>query len=501
MHKMPHESSALCQFRDYVDHLTGLYFADANLKSFERKIQMLAKKLKFDDLYQCLAWFKLCLPLERQVELIAEYFTIGETYFFRDLSNFQTLEEKALPERLQSCRASHQLSIWSAACSTGEELYSIAMILEHILGFPKDWQITLLGTDLNQSFVEKAALGIYREWSFRSTKQIKKYFKKDSLGQYHISPTLQKAVLFKQFNLINNSASAEYRKESWDIIFCCNVLIYFSSQQISKVIDQLANSLKNGGWLFVSAVEVPFIKHPLLSAVETKSTTAFRKESSCFKKKWSKHVNLPAPKVDLKVLRKEGLAYQTSEKNTQIDLKNNETKHLKKTIEEKPVWLDEYERGNYKKVIDLLKKRLDPLENNLPLLSTTFEEVILLIRAYANQKLLKEAIHWCEIAFQVDRLSSELYYLHSSIYQEMGDTELAITSLKKALFLDSEFVMAHFLLGNLLLAQKKSHEANRAFQNAVKLLSKLPQETILPHSDGIKAGSLVEIIMSLLYRK
>ena len=127
------------------------------------------------------------------------------------------------------------------------------------------------------------------------------------------------------------------------------------------------------------------------------------------------------------------------------------------------------------------------------------EVATLLIRIYANQGRFNEALEWCDQTIAINKLNPGLYYLRAIIFQEQGTIDKAITSLKQALYLDQDFVLAHFALGNLARRKGRLKEAGRHFSNAFSLSRKCGQDEILPESGSITAGRLTEIIQSTTY--
>jgi chemotaxis protein methyltransferase CheR len=119
-------------------------------------------------------------------------------------------------------------------------------------------------------------------------------------------------------------------------------------------------------------------------------------------------------------------------------------------------------------------------------------------RSCANQGRLGEALKWCEQAIAADKMNSSNHYLLATILQEQGQHDIAIQSLMRALYLDPDFVLAHFSLGNLHQSQGRFRQAQRYFANVLALLRKHPQEEILPEADGLTAERLAEIVASLL---
>jgi chemotaxis protein methyltransferase CheR len=148
-----------------------------------------------------------------------------------------------------------------------------------------------------------------------------------------------------------------------------------------------------------------------------------------------------------------------------------------------------YQQGRYADVVDKLSERGADDHADVPALT-------LLARACANQGRLTEARQWCEKALAADKLNAGIHYLHATILQEHGAFDEAIGALKRALYLDQHFVLAHFAMGSLALRQGKLQESGKHFGNALALLSAYRRDDILAESEGITAGRLRDIIAS-----
>ena len=154
----------LTQAGEFISGCMGLYFPKARRKDLERGLRSVAPEFGFEDPEACIRWLISSTLSKSQIEVLAGHFTVGETYFFRDKRTFAFLEEKGLPELIELRRTTGKyLRIWSAGCCTGEEPYSLAILLHKILGDAKDWNITILATDINPVFLKKASAGIYGE--------------------------------------------------------------------------------------------------------------------------------------------------------------------------------------------------------------------------------------------------------------------------------------------------------------------------------------------------
>jgi chemotaxis protein methyltransferase CheR len=145
--------------------------------------------------------------VRRSAELLASHLAVGETYFFREPAMFEALEHEVLPPLVASRRSTGKsLRIWSAGCCSGEELYSLAIVLERTIPDLQDWNLTLLGTDIQPQFLHKARHGLYRDWSFRNVPDWirQRYFSRDEEGNHAIAPALRRRVTFDYLNLITD---------------------------------------------------------------------------------------------------------------------------------------------------------------------------------------------------------------------------------------------------------------------------------------------------------
>ncbi|NET33385.1 MAG: protein-glutamate O-methyltransferase CheR [Cyanothece sp. SIO1E1] len=194
---------------------------------------------------------------EEWQQLIPEI-TNTESFFFRDKGQFKLLRNHILPNLIQ-CKAQDQtLRIGSAGCSTGEEPYSIAILLKELIPNLEAWNLTILGVDINSVAIAKAKAGIYRPWSFRGLdNNIKNQFFQEFNGQYHIDSDIKRMVKFQTVNLLRDSFSnLNFALENMDLILCRNVFIYFSESAIKTVLNKFYAALQPSGYLLVGHAEL-----------------------------------------------------------------------------------------------------------------------------------------------------------------------------------------------------------------------------------------------------
>lgn len=184
--------------------------------------------------------------------LLLPALTTGESFFLRDQGQMRLLESELLPTLIEQSKY-RTLNIWSAGCSTGEEPYTLAILVSRVLGdrLPQ-WRVKILGTDINPDALDKAALGQFSDWSFRNVPQELKLFHFKRRGKmWEVRPELKALVEFRRANLMDPPPG-----NTFDLVLCRNVLIYFSPQAGARVARQLARALRPGGLLMVAHGEL-----------------------------------------------------------------------------------------------------------------------------------------------------------------------------------------------------------------------------------------------------
>jgi len=243
--------------RDYIYNLCGIYF-HASKKYFlesrlSRRMEATGSKTH-TDYYQLVKGAGGSGELKKLLDEI----TTNETCFFRNVPQLNALENKLLPEVVEtkSKIGFRKLRIWSAGSSSGEEAYTMAMILaEKRSTVLKDWIIEIVGTDINETVLAMAREGIYNSYSVRNTPDyyLKKYFTKEGPERFVLSPEVKKFVTFSYLNLYDDTKMIFMK--SFDFIFCANVLIYFDTASKSKVVQHYYNNLQPYGYFFVGQSE------------------------------------------------------------------------------------------------------------------------------------------------------------------------------------------------------------------------------------------------------
>ncbi len=246
------------QIRDLVYKVSGIYQAEEKLylmaDGCARRMKQLELRTSSD------YWTRLTAHTNRDAELrhLLNEITIGETYMFRCPPQLEALRKVILPELLadRTRQMMKRLRVWSAGCSTGEEPYTLAMmLLEEARGQLKDWKVEIVATDLNDRSIETAKAGVYGDYALRFVSEAmkQKYFVPVENKKFQVRDEVKKLISFSRLNLQDDSKMLFMK--GIDIVFCCNVLIYFDGASKSKVIEHYYSNLNLGGYFFLGTSE------------------------------------------------------------------------------------------------------------------------------------------------------------------------------------------------------------------------------------------------------
>src|SRR6266849_1792881 len=246
------------QVRDLVYKVSGIYKVEQKLYLLADGCARRMKQLGARNAREY--WDHLTAQPGRDAELrqLLNEITIGETCLFRSQPQLDALRKVILPEIVaeKTKQTTKRLRIWSAGCSTGEESYTLAMnMLEEGDRLLKGWTVEILATDLNDRSVETAKAGIYGDYALRNTSDLyrQKYFSPVDEKKLQVRPDVKKLINFSRLNLQDDSRMLFMK--GMDLIFCCNVLIYFDAASKTKVVNNFFTNLNFGGYFFLGTSE------------------------------------------------------------------------------------------------------------------------------------------------------------------------------------------------------------------------------------------------------
>lgn len=236
-------------YRDLLKRESGLIITPDKSYVLDSRLTPVARKwgyISLDSMTMALR----AVPEEALISDVVEAMTYSDTSFYRDREMFETFSESVLPYLLKNRKKKHNLQIWSATCSTGQEPYSIAMALNEKKEELKNWSFEILGTDLSKKSLKRADIGIYSQFEVQRglpIRSLMRHFKKSN-DSWQIKKELRDMLHLEQFNLLDKMNALG----TFDVIFCCNVLSNFDKETRKSVLENISGCLVDDGFLFIS---------------------------------------------------------------------------------------------------------------------------------------------------------------------------------------------------------------------------------------------------------
>ncbi|WP_404790260.1 CheR family methyltransferase [Altericista sp. CCNU0014] len=459
-----------------------------------------------------------------ELQILAPAITTGESYFLRDRGQIEILEHHLLPELIRQKREAclngrglkPALKIWSAGCSTGEEVYTLATLVKKLLPDWQHWNVSILGTDLNPEAIERAKRGVYKRWSFRQTPPEfqKQYFREHADG-WEIEPSLRKFVLFQPMNLLQSRSWSENpHLQDIDLILCRNVFIYFKHDAIATILKQFYAALNPDGYLITGHSELQgqdmgqfklllfpesvvyqrsLAAEPISTTSATTATTiAMPSNGTATPKK----ADRPTATVvrPLQTPIRKPVEPATSKTDHSVRIKTAFQANADPA--EKPAEILEKVRqllsqGRYTAALTTTEPLLEQNPN-------CSEVYYLRAQAYANQGDLAQAIAACEQSLRLNPDFLEPLYLLAQIAEEQQNPHQCKAILKKILYLDPTSIAAYIDLGTHYINEGESARAQKMFQSAWELLQPLPPERQVCYRGNVSVRSLQNHLKILL---
>ena len=496
------ESQTLDRIKHVITNKTGLYIWSRDTEKLAILIANRVKSLKVNDAqsyYDILSGFSPISLLEWKY--LNTQLTTSETFFFRDKGQFSLLERRILPELIEKNKSARSLKIWSAGCSSGEEAYSVSILLHELIPNIHEWNIQIFGTDINEEILEKARLAEYGAWSFRMVDPVVKdrYFLPRG-SNWSVLDKYKKIITFLPGNLKTDNYP-DYNNGIFnaDLIICRNVFIYFDHETISQVIKKFQNTLTTNGYLLTGHTELYGHDLGQLQTFSFQESVIYQKIAEGIapvKKEITKPV-IPFTKPETF----KATPPPASKIPPKIDLSINKISHLPKQANQaQPPVLSQqvvstpleeakikFSNGAYRDVIRLVKEILQSDPNH-------FEAVYLIAEAYANSGDHATAKQYCEKALTIDKFAIQPYYLLSKIIEELGNLQQAKDYLKKIIYLSPNYIAAYVELGSLYTHENDKPRAKKMHETALNLLQRLPADSLVEPFDNIKVSDLIEFL-------
>jgi chemotaxis protein methyltransferase CheR len=492
------------RYRAIVRQRAGIEIPDARKADLEKGVRAaldLTGAADAEGLYELLAEKgpRGTAAFEAMVPAI----TINETHFFRNRPQMKALETEILPQLIEARRDTRKLRIWSAACSSGEEPYSLAILIDRLLPDRDKWDVLIHGTDIDPTALAKAHTGLYGNWSFREVPQDVKedYFTKADDHRFELASKIRRMVKFTRLNLVDDMyPSMETVTDRMDLVICRNVLIYFREEVIQRIVDRFHGSLVDDGWLVVGHAEPSQEIFHRYQVMNFPGTIVYRKSKTAAQ---GKPVGVPAapvaPQPPVIGHRSQPVGRKPVPTPVRRPLASPEpsVRPLRpvggKQVAGPPVAgaADEafklYESGRSGEAINRLEKLAaeSPNDHRAP---------YLLAKIFASKVRFPEAEKWIDVAIAGRELAPESHYLRGIALQEQGRLEEALEAFRRSVFLDHTFVLGHFAAAGVFGRTGQTTRAQKSLAAVADLLEGKPADMPLPEGDGLTVGRLMELV-------
>jgi chemotaxis protein methyltransferase CheR len=454
--------------RDHIIAATGLVFYVNQPQTLALHI---VTRLRERSLTCCGAYLELLDDVhsgQAELDQIVSLLTIGETYFFRHRELFDALRDTVLPGIIERNQNTRRLRIWSAGCSIGAEAYSLAIVLRRDLDrLTRGWDISILGTDINRTFLAQALAGQYEEWAFRGTAPT---LRRDCFERHdkmwRLAAPFRKNVSFCYHNLAKHPLSSDQHNiGAFDLILCRNVLIYFGPDFVESVTARLADCLVPGGWLALGHAEHGQHSQNALEVVSFPGALLYQTAKHSAGRTVNHGPRFPGP-----LLKVAGAAAAASTKDTR------------------------YHNGTHPVLsppkLELAAAR-SAAKHHGPQGDTSSE--MQRLRALADHGDTMAALHLCTAFVANQPLDPLGHFYHALLLAQTSELTAALGALQKTLYLDRKFVLAHYYSG--LIHERLGHnrEALASLRNVAPLLAGQLATDRLPDSGGLTIADLQQL--------
>jgi chemotaxis protein methyltransferase CheR len=482
------------QFRAAVVRALGLQFDETRSSFLE---EVLRRRLDVDGRSSADYFARLEADPSPELRELARELTVGETYFFRNSDQFRALAESALPDRMRARASDRRLRILSAGCASGEEAYSLSIVAQQAAG--PSWDVSILAVDVNPAALEKAQRARFSPWALRETtpELLSRWFRPEGRESV-LDQGARLPVRFEERNLVDDALRL-WQHETYDVVFCRNVLMYFSPEKAQAVVARIARALVPGGYLFLGHAETLRGLSSEFHLRHTHETFYYQRRDELGDRGVESSdggVAIPAPTPA-------GLGAVPEGAETWVDAIRRATERIDALTNSPRVASDppraaRSRRADLGAALDLLEREryAEALERVAALPSDAASDPdALLLRAVllTHRGQLRDAEDTCAKLLTIEELNAGAHYALALCREAAGDLRGAHEQDQVAVYLDRSFAMPRLHLG--LVARKRGDldTARRELGQALVLLQREDAARILLFGGGFGREALLAL--------
>lgn len=496
------------QLRRRVETETGMDFSGKRLERLQAAVRKSLPKN---------AAMSRCEDLPAQwdrevgdLDLLAAELTVGESFFFRNEHHFRVLREAVIPEIIRDNTEKREIRIWSAGCATGEEPYSLAIHFDQVLKSDPTWHISVLGTDLNQVFLKRAAEACYRPWSFRQTNihADKTYFTTQS-DSFQLVARIRDRVRFAYLNLVKDVYPSSLTGTlGLDLILFRNVAIYLKPKVTKEIIQRFHRALRPGGWLLLGETEVSVAPAGEFEVRRFDRAVFYQKRrdlAAASGNDFAQFATPPAlaalsPVSNIRLSAVPTLPDWVPLPQSRADARRGITDatYARSAASATPSWNAEATWETIESLIAL--RRFEEIDRSLMRVEDAIERATLRLRCSRALLACAEsagARRMLDVCLKETPLLIDAQLLKASIADEAGDLTTAEQACRRAAYIDPQSAIAHFHLALILQRRAEHSKAAKSLATTLKLIENKDPHALVPCGEGVCNGRLKEMVVML----
>jgi chemotaxis protein methyltransferase CheR len=484
------------RFRSAVERRFGLYYEDAKLDYLAQVLRRRANTSASAAASDYVARIHSGEASRVELAALVEELTVTETYFFRNPDNFRALSERVLPACTHSRGGQRRLRILSAGCASGEEPYTLALLLRESLPDWQSWDLEITGIDVNPVMLSRAAQARYSTWSLRATPDDvrERHFK--SVGrEFELDPQVRKMVTFEERNLVDEAPSF-WQPEYFDVVFCRNVMMYFLPDVTRRVVSRFSRSLRPEGFLFLGHAETLRSVSNDFHLCHTHDTFYYQRRGELVSSEMLGSSTSRLPEIHYDVASS-GVSWvhaiqNSSDRIAALAAAAPEMTTPRPLLEQRQVrsardlqWV--FEAIRQERYTDALGRLLELPEELAGAADVLLIHAILLVNT--GQLAASELV--CARLLALDELNAGAHYVMALCREHAGEVSAAIEHDRTAMYLDAAFAMPHLHLGLLAKRTGDVVTACSELSHALRLLAGEDSARLLLFGGGFSRDALL----------
>ena len=430
---------------------------------------------------------------------LAEELTVGETYFLRNVDQFRAFAEVCLPQRMRARSGQRRVNVLSAGCASGEEAYTLVILARGHVPDPS-WEIAILGADINPAALARAARARYSAWALRETPpELRDRWFQPAGREFQLDDTVRAGVKFELRNLVEDDPEL-WRPERYDVIFCRNVMMYFTPGQAQALIDRIARSLAPGGYLFLGHAETLRGLSQDFHLRHTHDTFYYQRREGIGPHAWTTRETALPPTLSAAAPLAVALdgsdswveAIRQASERVQVLTESPERSAAPAAAPPAP------QRAPLSAAFDLLRQErfgeaLDQVRSLAPESARDPDVLLLHAALLAYRGRLSEAEEWCVKLLELDELNAGAHYVCALCREAAGDRKGAVDHDRAAAYLDPGFAMPRLHLGLIARRSGDRDAARRELELSLALLQREDPSRLLLFGGGFGRDALVAL--------